>query len=130
MSGYLDRVQPQPVAQRMDTMGGEPLMLPWTREARQMARSDRQAVVRARDDFNRARVALHKIHLNTLLERAEADQRAELATYSMHKIREVDDVANLLCTMNRPALELTIREIQSAYNSGEAARVLRRAFES
>ncbi len=119
---YLDRVQqaqPAPV----------PLVMPFTREGREMARNDRQAVVRARADYNQARLQMHRIMLSTMLERAEADQRAQLAEYAMFKVREVDDIANQLCTMNRPALEMTIREIQNAFNCGEVARIIRRGVE-
>lgn len=121
MSQYLERIErSQPPALATP--------LPWTREARAMARNDRQSVVRARADYNNSKVQMHRIHLSTLLEKAEADQRADLAQYAMHKVVEVDEVANLLCREDRPALELTIRDIQNSFNTAEAARIIRRGF--
>lgn len=119
----LDRAEPiQPSA---------PLapILPFSREAREIAQSDRRAYVDARNDFNHARVRQHRTELLTRLEAAEADSRAYLASYAMQKCRQVDDIANRLAGMERPGLEMTIREIQAAYQAGEVAKVIRRGMD-
>jgi hypothetical protein len=103
-------------------------VLPLTKEARQIAQMDRQSVMRARRDFNQARERTHRVELDKMVEKAEADMRAELADYAMYKAREVDDVARHL-EGSREALSMTIREYQAAYNAGEVAQIVKRGYQ-
>jgi hypothetical protein len=116
----------EPLGQRRPEMPAT--VPPYTKEARRIAQMDRQSVVRARQDFNQAREYMHCIELQKAIEKAEADKRAELATYAMCKAREVDDVAGHLAG-SRETLSMTIREMQAAYNTGEVAQIVKRGYQ-
>jgi hypothetical protein len=116
----------EPMNRRRPELG--PTVLPFTKEARQIAQIDRQSVVRARQDYNQAREYLHRAELNKVIEKAEADMREELTTHAMFKARAVDEHARHL-EGSREALSLPIREIQAAYNAGEVARIVNRGYQ-
>lgn len=100
---------------------------PFTREGRAVARQDRETELQARQDFNDARLAVHRTHLNTIVEKAQNQARAELAEDVMLHMRAVDDLVTSL-SAGKPALELSLREIQSAFMTGETQRIIRRGM--
>lgn len=116
----------RPMKQRKQDLPAN--VMPFTKEARQIAQMDRHSVMRACQDYNQAREYLHHTELNKVVEMAEADMREELATYAMYKARRVDDVARHM-EGSREDLAMTIREIQAAYNTGEVARIVKRGYQ-
>lgn len=102
---------------------------PFSRAGREMARNDQNTVMAARRQYNNARLQVFNTHLNNVVEKAKNDNRADLAQYAMVKTREVYDVAARLAENASPTLQMTMGELLSAYNAGEAARILRRGYE-
>ncbi|RDH76327.1 hypothetical protein DVS77_21470 [Mycolicibacterium moriokaense] len=100
---------------------------PLSRTGRAISRSDRRAEIQAREDYNDARLAVHRAHLETIVEKARNQSRAELAEDVMLHMRAVDDLVTSL-SAGKPALELSLREIQQAYTLGETQRIIRRGI--
>ncbi|SIC58789.1 hypothetical protein [Mycobacteroides abscessus] len=100
---------------------------PLTRQGRAIARQDRSTELQAREDLNHARLAVHRTHLESIVEKAKNQSRAELAEDVMLHARAVDDLVTSL-SAGKPALELSLREIQAAYMTGETQRIIRRGI--
>lgn len=100
---------------------------PLTRQGRAIARQDKSTELQAREDYNRARLAVHRTHLEGIVEKAKNQSRAELAEDVMLHARAVDDLVTSL-SAGKPALELSLREIQAAYMTGETQRIIRRGI--
>lgn len=103
------------------------MTVPWTRQGRAMTRSDKATELEARQDFNQARLAVHRAHLNAIVEKAEAHARAELTEDVLLHVRTVDDVVTHLAA-GKPGLELILRDIQASHATGESQRILRRGM--
>jgi histone H3/H4 len=103
-------------------------VLPFTREARAIAQNDRQAVMEARQRFNRAQISALQAHLDSLVESVEIEESARLTSHAMQKAVEVDDMARYISAGRSPAVEMTLREMQAAHNAGEVARILKRGY--
>lgn len=108
--------------------GSAPLSAPvWSKQGREMARVDQRTEIQARHDFNQARLEAHRIQLGKVLEtegnkaRAEVTQDVLLHVTAVHKL-----VGHL--HGGDPGLELQLRAIQAAYNTGEETRVMRRGM--
>ena len=117
---YLDRVE-QPQAPM-------PVVMPFTREGREMARNERQAVAQGHRDYQQAKLQAHRIQLSTELEKLEASQRAELIRFVMSKAVEVDSTARALA-QGREGLAFTLGQLMQAYNEAELLRAIRRGAE-
>jgi hypothetical protein len=98
-----------------------------TRQGRALARSDKHAELQAREDYNQARLAMHRTQLSTIVEKAEAQARAELAQDAALHAVGIDALVTQL-SAGKPALELTLRGIQEAHTIGEQQRILRRGL--
>jgi hypothetical protein len=114
--------------------GGRPPVLPpvrattpWTAQGRAMARSDKTTELQARQDLNDSRLAVHRAHLEAIVEKARAHARAELTQDAMLHARMIDDLVTAL-SAGKPALELTLRELQAAHITGETQRIMRRGM--
>lgn len=101
--------------------------VPWTRQGRAMTRSDKATELQARQDYNDARLAVHRAHLDAIVQKAEAHARAQLTEDAMLHITAIDSLVGQL-SANKPALELALREIQAAHTTGEMQRILRRGL--
>lgn len=100
---------------------------PFTRHGRAVARHDRETELQARQDFNDARLAVHRTHLDTIVEKARNQARAELVEDTVLHARAVDDLVTQL-SAGKPALELSLREIQQAWTVAETQRIIRRGM--
>ncbi|WP_157929185.1 hypothetical protein [Mycobacteroides abscessus] len=100
---------------------------PFTRQGRAVAKLDKSTELQARQDFNDARLAVHRTHLDTIIEKAKNQARAELVEDTLLHARAVDDLATQL-SAGKPALEMTLRELQAAWTTGETQRILRRGM--
>lgn len=99
----------------------------WTRQGRAIARQDNTTELQAREDYNQARLAVHRTHLNTIVEKARNQARAELMEDVLLHASAVDSLITTLSS-GKPGLELNLRDIQSAYQTGEMQRILRRGI--
>ena len=89
-----------------------------------LSRVGRQAI----RDYNDARLEQHRAELSAVLEKAKARLRKELAMDTMNNAQEVDSYARAL-SAGRESIAMTMGDIVAAYNAGELARVVRRAYE-
>src|SRR5262245_16979227 len=94
---------------------------PFTKTGRAMMRSDAEAVVQARNDYNAARLVMHRNELNHRVEIRANHQRTEMAADTALNIKDFHEFINGLVTQADPHLEMMLRDLQHAYNMGEAA---------
>jgi hypothetical protein len=106
---------PRPTASRLTPTG------------RAMVRSDKHTEIEAREDYNAARLMMHRTQLRTVIEKAEAQSRAELTQDALLHSQAVDTLVTAL-SAGKPALELILRGIQEAHSIGEQQRIIRRGL--
>lgn len=103
-------------------------VLPFTKEARAIARNDRQATVAARQRFNRAQLDALQSRLDGLVESVEIEESARLTAHAMQKAVEVVDIARHMAGGRSPAVEMILAEMVAAHNAGEVARIIKRGY--
>jgi len=99
---------------------------PLSRAARTMSRMDAAVTLEARKDLNNARLAVHRAHLETFIQKAEADSRADVMQHVMFKVTEVHSIAVAMCAGN-DGLAMSLGALEQAYTNGEVIRTIRRA---
>ena len=97
-------------------------LLPISREARAIVRNDRATEVKARQQYNRARLRMNQNLVDTEYEAMETVNNARLVAIAMHKAVEVDEMAHCMSVGRSPAIEMTLREMQAAFEKGQSPR--------
>jgi hypothetical protein len=93
-------------------------------KSRELDRIDSQAEIQAYKDYSQAKVAVHRAHLTTHVEKAKANARREVTQDIMIHAKTIHSLVSGL-SAGDPGLEMVLRGIQEAHTLGEQQRIFR-----